>query len=268
MSRALDIELTKRDYELAEIITAIDEEIVNAPKESLRASTQRGKSQYYIRTKPSERSGKYVRKADLPRAAAIAQRDYDLALREAALKEQASIKELLSIRESDLPEDVFGKLILPRQELAVPHFISDEEYAARWLAEPYTPKGFKEGDPEFHSTDGTRVRSKSEALLGDIFDSYPVPKKFECPVRLHNGKIIHPDYTLLNVRERKEYIWEHFGLMDDGDYVAGVSRKLSLYMELGYFPDDNLLMTFESGNHPLDQEKVEKLILRTFRPEI
>ena len=32
MSRALDIELTKRDYELAEIITAIDEEIVNAPK--------------------------------------------------------------------------------------------------------------------------------------------------------------------------------------------------------------------------------------------
>ena len=55
MSRALDIELTKRDYELAEIITAIDEEIVNAPKESLRASTQRGKSQYYIRTKPFER---------------------------------------------------------------------------------------------------------------------------------------------------------------------------------------------------------------------
>ena len=66
MSRALDIELTKRDYELAEIITAIDEEIVNAPKESLRASTQRGKSQYYIRTKPFERSGKYVRKADAP----------------------------------------------------------------------------------------------------------------------------------------------------------------------------------------------------------
>ena len=235
MSRALDIELTKRDYELAEIITAIDEEIVNAPKESLRASTQRGKSQYYIRTKPFERSGKYVRKADLPRAAAIAQRDYDRALREAALKEQASIKELLSIRESDLPEDVFGKLILPRQELAVPHFISDEEYAARWLAKPYTPKGFKEGDPEFHSTDGTRVRSKSEALLGDIFDSYPVPKKFECPVRLHNGKIIHPDYTLLNVRERKEFIWEHFGRADDQSYMDLNELAFFLFRESNTF---------------------------------
>ena len=260
MSRALDIELTKRDYELAEIITAIDEEIVNAPKESLRASTQRGKSQYYIRTKPSERSGKYVRKADLPRAAAIAQRDYDRALREAALKEQASIKELLSIRESDLPEDVFGKLILPRQELAVPHFISDEEYAVRWLAEPYTPKGFKEGDPEFHSTDGTRVRSKSEALLGDIFDSYPVPKKFECPVRLHNSKIIHPDYTLLNVRERKEFIWEHFGRADDQSYMEYNIGRLNDLIKSGFYPGINLILTFETKAKPLDVNIVRALI--------
>ena len=260
MSRALDIELTKRDYELAEIITAIDEEIVNAPKESLRASTQRGKTQYYIRTKPSERSGKYVRKADLPRAAAIAQRDYDLALRAAALKEQASIKELLSIRESDLPEDVFGKLILPRQELAVPHFISDEEYAARWLAEPYTSKGFKEGDPEFHSTDGTRVRSKSEALLGDIFDSYPVPKKFECPVRLHNGKIIHPDYTLLNVRERKEYIWEHFGRADDQSYMEYNIGRLNDLIKSGFYHGINLILTFETKAKPLDVNIVRALI--------
>ena len=260
MSRALDIELTKRDYELAEIITAIDEEIVNAPKESLRASTQRGKSQYYIRTKSSERSGKYVRKADLPRAAAIAQRDYDLALRAAALKEQASIKELLSIRESDLPEDVFGKLILPRQELAVPHFISDEEYAARWLAEPYTPKGFKEGDPEFHSTDGTRVRSKSEALLGDIFDSYPVPKKFECPVRLHNSKIIHPDYTLLNAQERKEYIWEHFGRADDPGYMRYNVTRINALIRSGWFPGVNFIMTFETSETPLDSKIVHALI--------
>lgn len=260
MSRALDIELTKRDYELVEIITAIDEEIVNAPKESLRASTQRGKSQYYIRTKPSERSGKYVRKGDLPRAAAIAQRDYDLALREAALREQASIKELLSIRESDLPEDVFGKLILPRQELAVPHFISDEEYVAQWLAEPYTPKPFEEGSPEYHSADGTRVRSKSEAILGDIFDSYPVPKKFECPLKLYNGKIIHPDYTLLNVSERKEFIWEHFGKADDQSYMEYNIGRLNDLIRSGFYPGINLILTFETKTRPLDTNIVRALI--------
>ena len=230
------------------------------PSGLLRISVNAGIPRYYIKKDKSDHKGKYVRKADLPRAAAIAQRDYDLALREAALKEQASIKELLSIRESDLPEDVFGKLILPRQELAVPHFISDEEYAAQWLAEPYTPKGFKEGDAEYHSTDGTRVRSKSEAILGDIFDSYPVPKKFECPVKLHNGKIIHPDYTLLNVRERKEYIWEHFGRADDPSYMEYNTGRLNDLIKSGFYPGINLILTFETKAKPLDVNIVRALI--------
>ena len=258
--RQLELELTKRDRELNELIATLDIELSDAPKECLRISSKRGKPQYYIRSKPSDRSGKYVRREDLPKAAALAQRDYDMELRAAAGIEQMAVRNLMNIREHALPEDVFGKLILPRKQLVDPRFISDEEFVAAWLAEPYKIKPFEEGAPEYHSTDGTRVRSKSEIILADIFDSYPIPRKFECPVKLYNGKIIHPDFTLLNVRERKEFIWEHFGRADDPGYMRYNVTRLNALIRSGFIPGINMIMTFETGETPLDTNTVKALI--------
>jgi hypothetical protein len=256
----LNEELIKRDSELTELIQKVDESLTTVPAGSLRVAANYKQPKYYIRSKPSERSGKYVRQADLRKAAALAQRDYDMELRAAAGIEQMAVRNLMDIREHTLPEDVFGKLILPRRQLVEPRFISDEEFAAAWLAEPYTPKPFEEGAPEYHSTSGTRVRSKSEIILADIFDSYPIPRKFECPVKLYNGKIIHPDFTLLNVRERKEFIWEHFGRADDPGYMRYNVTRLNALIRSGFIPGVNMIMTFETGETPLDTNTVKALI--------
>ena len=256
----LNEELIKRDSELTELIRELNESLATAPAGSLRVAANYKQPKYYIRSKPSDRSGKYVRQAELPKAAALAQRDYDMGLRAVVGVEQAAIRNLLDIRERTLPEDVFGKLILPRRQLIEPRFISDEEFAAIWLAEPYTPKPFEEGAPEYHSTKGTRVRSKSEIILADIFDSYPIPRKFECPVKLYNGKIIHPDFTLLNVRERKEYIWEHFGRADDPGYMRYNVTRLNALIRSGFILGINMIMTFETGETPLDTNTVRALI--------
>ncbi len=137
-----------------------------------------------------------------------------------------------------------------------------------WQQETFSTNPRHPESLKFQTPSGIPVRSKSEVLIAMELEKYAIPFRYECGLEIPGGGFIYPDFTIMDPKTYRIYIWEHFGLMDDGDYVAGVSRKLSLYMELGYFPDDNLLMTFESGNHPLDQEKVEKLILRTFRPEI
>lgn len=258
--RSTFVDLQERAEELTELIAGLDELLKDPPAGSLRVSSKAGKPQYYIRSKPSDRLGKYVRKADIPRAAALAQRDYDLAVRDAAEGERTAIDSLLSIRGKGTAEDIYDGLILPRKQLVTPRFMSDEEFAAKWLAEPYKPKGFKEGDPVFNSSDGTRVRSKSEALIKDRLDKYMVPTKFECPVRLWNGKTIHPDFTLLNKRFRIVYIWEHLGKADDPGYMNYNTGRINDLIRSGFVPGVNMILTFETGTNPLDMNVVELMI--------
>ena len=51
-----------------------------------------------------------------------------------------------------------------------------------------------------------------------MLDRYNVPYLYEFPIELAGIGIVHPDFRILNVRRRKEIIWEHFGMMDDRDY--------------------------------------------------
>ncbi|MFQ6929598.1 MAG: hypothetical protein ACLRR3_00115 [Eubacterium sp.] len=39
------------------------------------------------------------------------------------------------------------------------------------------------------------------------------------PLRLKGYGTVKPDFTVLNKRTRHEYVWEHFGMMDDSIYV-------------------------------------------------
>ena len=38
-----------------------------------------------------------------------------------------------------------------------------------------------------------------------------IPYKYECPLQLSNGMIIYPDFTVLDVKRRKVWYWEHRG---------------------------------------------------------
>lgn len=46
---------------------------------------------------------------------------------------------------------------------------------------------------------------------------------------------VYPDFTILKMKERREIIWEHFGMMDKPDYQEAAIKKLSRYYENGYF---------------------------------
>ena len=250
--RDLTDELLERRAFLEGMIEKLESALVCAPMGSLRVSSGGGKPRYYLRTNKKERNGKYIRKDQMPSAAAIAQRDYNAQALKAAERELEGIDNLLSVWKEGSLEDVYNSLILPRKKLVIPATMTDEEYARIWQEMKYTGKGFRAGDPEIYSNSGQRVRSKSEALLYDMFVDLGVPRRFEYPVRLWNGEMIYPDFTLLNVRERREFCWEHLGKMHDPNYMRRNTDRINDLILSGYIPGYNLILTMESDETPLN----------------
>ena len=69
-----------------------------------------------------------------------------------------------------------------------------------------------------------------------------------------------PDFIVLNVRTRKEYYWEHLGMLDDSNYVDHSFRKIAIYEKNGLIPGENLILSFESASAPLDILLLKQLI--------
>ena len=71
--------------------------------------------------------------------------------------------------------------------------------------------------------------------------------------------IVYPDFTCLDVRHRREIIWEHFGLVDSPEYAQNMVAKFEMYVNNGFVPGKNLVMTYESVETPLSSRIVSIL---------
>ena len=129
----------------------------------------------------------------------------------------------------------------------------------KWLSEPYVRS---QNHPEhlIHKTyAGHMVRSKSEAMIANYLYTRKLPYRYECLLELE-GQAFYPDFTILHPMTKKIWYYEHFGKMDDPEYVKKVSNKLRMYSRNGIFMSQNLVATFETEKSPLDIMQVEQLI--------
>ena len=74
----------------------------------------------------------------------------------------------------------------------------------------------------------------------------------------------YPDFTIRHPRTGAVYYWEHFGMMDNQDYINNSCIKLRTYCENGIVPSVNLILTYETMEHPLGIDDVEWLVSRYF----
>ncbi|MBQ6089066.1 MAG: hypothetical protein IJK95_05870 [Firmicutes bacterium] len=250
--------LIRRAEYLEEIIAQKKEATVNAPEGRLRVSSSHGKTQYMLREQKSKE--KYITIKDIELAKKIAQRQYDEKVLRAAEAELDSLNKLLLRYKKGSAEDIFDNLSNGRKKIVKPIFITDEEYVRQWLEHPYTGLGFDEGDPEIYNDNGLRVRSKSEAMISNRFNRREVPFRYEEPLYLKGFGTVYPDFRVLNVRYRKEYIHEHLGKMDDPAYVEDNIKKIKAYIKNGYTIGKNLLLTFETHACPLNINEIDDLI--------
>ena len=224
----------------------------------LRAVRRGAGYQYFIRHKGEVTSGKYIKRKDIKLAKNLAQLEYDEILAD-KIREEIKMLYKCKLNCRDVFASSLNRMQDGKKELVKIPYLSDEKYLINWLESEYEKKDFKEGSAEFFTRRGLRVRSKSEVIIADILDEMNVPFLYEKPLRLRKSTL-HPDFSLLNIKERKEVYWEHFGIMDDLEYRNNAFLKIREYEANGYCQYDRLICTFETVKFPLDTKGVRNMI--------
>lgn len=255
-------ELILRKRMLNELIKAKQNAVGDAPKGSLRIIKNRRTFQYYHRTSEKDVSGKYIPRKDVEKAILLAQKDYDAKLLKALTEQQKAIENFLKNYDPDAAALVFDNLTEARKQLVKPIFLTDEEFVKQWQNETYAKLGFGKDEPEYYTARGERVRSKSEILIADALYRHNIPYRCEFPVSSHGIVFAAPDFNCLNVRLRKEYYWEHLGMMGNEDYANRNVKKIEKYTLADDFDETGLILTMETDKNPLNTKVIEEMIKR------
>lgn len=254
--------LEAREKQLLQLKKEKEKALKSAPEGSLRICRHGNKTQYYHREDPKDCNGVYIREKEITLAQKLAQKDYDKKVLTSIEKELNAINKYLSCYPDVGAEQVYEKLHKERQKLIMPIEESDEEYVSNWEAVEYQGKEFYEDTPEFYTAKGERVRSKSEVIIADVLHREGIPYRYEYPIYICGVGNVYLDFTILNVRTRKELLWEHFGLMDEPEYAEKAIQKLITYEQNDIFMGKNLILTYETRKNPLNQKIIMRKLLQ------
>lgn len=143
-----------------------------------------------------------------------------------------------------------------------PIILSDEEFIKQWYENNPGQMNPYQNISNQYDNRGNHVRSKSEKILADFFDTRGIPYIYEPLLILEDGKRVYPDFLLLDISRRKVYVFEHFGMMDDGEYASlQCEEKIRYYMKNGYYPGNNFLFSMETSKNALDIRVVENMLI-------
>ena len=257
---AVKRELEKRAKQLLYLKGNKEKALQEAPKGCLRISCEENRTQYYHRENMSDRNGRYLREKERDLARKLAQKEYDQKVLRAVEKELGVIERYLKGYPVMEAEEIYEKLHEERKKLVVPIVEPEEEFVKNWEAVVYQGKAFQEDAPEFYTVKNERVRSKSEWIIADFLMREGIPYRYECPLYLKGMGQVYPDFTVLNVRKRKEIYWEHLGMMDDAGYAEKALQKIAAYEQNGIYPGEGLILTHETGKNPLSRKMVMNMI--------
>lgn len=243
---------------LEEIISIKEESLKDAPAGNLQICSTDGKPRFFLAMNGGIRR-RYLSEKDKPLICELAQKNYDEKVLAAAREEVKLLTPLINIYQSGIAEDIYNLLRPERQQLVKPILMPEDAFVKKWLEQPYEKLGFDIGAPEFYTDKRLRVRSKTEIGIANKYDTIGIPMLYEKPIFLKGWGRVWPDFTLLNVRLRKEYAHEHLGMMDDPEYAKNSVAKIHAYERNGYFPGKNLILTFETKDNPFDTRIIEDI---------
>lgn len=129
----------------------------------------------------------------------------------------------------------------------------------KWAGTDYERNTYHSDGLKYEGANGVKVASKSEKDITWGLADAELPNRYEQKY-VFEGRNVYPDFTIIHPVNGKVVLWEHFGRMDDDDYARRALWKLSLYMRNGYFPGENLIVTFEDKTHPLTNRRIQSEI--------
>ena len=202
----------------------------------------------------------YIKKKDRVLAEKLATKKYLSALLEDLEKERcATDMYLRHCVKGGGKADALFKDSSELQNLLSPQFYPLSNKLDDWMKSPYQKNSNypehllqKVGANEY-------VRSKSEAIIAKNLKQHKIPYRYEAQLLL--GEIeVYPDFTIRHPSTGESYYWEHFGLLDNSNYVKNMHSKMKLYTTNNIMPGINLITTYETKEKPLTFEMVEMLV--------
>ena len=245
------------------VITKCRCELASYPDGRLRIKRQKNSVYYYHVTDNRAANGVLLNGGD-PLVRILAQKEYLETLLRLAEAEYKVLKKAADRYPELSFEGLYETYNPQRQSLISPFILPDDEYVRQWLNKPYRHKAISDNIPVYLTMKNERVRSKSEQIIADHLNTKGIPYKYECP--LYFGTVVvHPDFTILRMSDRKEIYYEHLGRLDDPKYAVDNVRKLSTYALNGLTLGDKLFTTMETSVQPLDVRILDSLIEKKFR---
>ena len=234
--------------------------LIHAPNKKIIAR-KRNNLFYYssIDKEASSYHETYLRK-DSAELVTLAKREYSVRRLEDAKKELHLVDKYLQILVQEPTADRYLRTHEGIASIIAPLLKSDDSKIQEWLdaeyqRNPYNPDGL------IYPTilPGLKTRSKSESdILGRLVH-YKVPFHYEEGV-VANGRMLYPDITCMSVSTKKIYYWEHLGSMDNIKYAQANFSKIPELYNAGLTPWQNLIITTETSDSPLDINFVDYLI--------
>ncbi|MCR4585245.1 MAG: hypothetical protein K5686_05925 [Lachnospiraceae bacterium] len=258
-------EEARRRYQ--EIIEVKQEKEVSVAKSlpgKIHIASTKDRTQFYLRKSPEEKTGRYISKSDKTRLKAYIQKDYDEKVIKLLDKEERILGRFLKGADyTDCIQRLYSDNTDEVKAFIAPVDITDEDYKKAWMNMQYRGKEISDYVQFYKTNRKERVRSKSELNIANALAAKGIPYKYECPLDI-NGICVYPDFTVLNVRKRKQIYWEHRGMMDDKDYARNSVMKIKMYMKNGIFVGRNLIITEETSANPLGTDEIEAVIREYF----
>ncbi|MDO4479393.1 MAG: hypothetical protein Q4B73_10250 [Lachnospiraceae bacterium] len=258
--------LHKRLEELNVMRRNASASLKNAPEGSLVCQMHKGKRCQFLYHKadmPGDRHRRYLSVKEAALIKKLAQKEYDLDLLGKIDGQINALKELETQLDRHELGTAFSELHPKKQLLVTPYRPSDEDYLAMWLHEHPGGQNSYAVENGFMTEQKEEVRSKSEKMIADKLFYSNVTYRYETSLNL-GGKIIYPDFTILNMRTRETLYLEHFGKMDDPAYCTQALKRIDLYSEYGILQGQQLFFTMETGDKPVNMKVLDDFIKTKF----
>lgn len=149
------------------------------------------------------------------------------------------------------------------QPLLLPFFTIKSDKLRSWSSAHYEKNPAYPGQLIHKTFSGNFVRSKSEVLIDAVLSMNQIPFRYECKLQLDDF-VFYPDFTIMHPITNEIYYWEHFGMIDNPDYLHKSQTKLGIYINHKIYPSINLITTYETKSHPLNPEYVNTLVHHYF----
>ncbi len=259
----LEKQLKKRKLFLKRTIERCSKYLNDAPQGTLNVACRNNRNTAYYHH--VERSKKDVRLSpadDQKLIRKLATKDYYERIIAASTDELSLVSELLELMEKRSLGSVYEKLHPEKRILVTPIELTKEQATERWLRAVYTPASEpKPGNYYIPTKRGELVRSKAEYNIANALLDSGIPYIYEYPFKALNGTVLHPDFYVRNKNTGECFFWEHFGMMDDSNYVNNsFLHKLELYALSDIHIGKGLIATFSGFGKELEAETIKKLI--------